>query len=118
MGSNPRMRLTVRSRKVLVRIEEFNEPLVSMSGVVRTGQRRQVRVYDYILDERQSRAVTEARQLAERSGVALEVTDVSRKGALWRAFNSGRERAAGLVPYREELTPRLERSMPEVARKV
>jgi len=112
MGTSPKMRLTVRSRKVLVRIEEFSQPLVSMSGVVRPGQRRQVRVYDYVLDERQAKAVAEARSFAERSGMALEVTDLSRKGALWRVLSSGRDKVNGLVVYRESWKPALEKARP------
>jgi hypothetical protein len=107
--SDPKMRLTVKSRKVLVRIEEYSQPLVSMSGVIRLGDRRKVRVYDYVLDERQARAVAEARELAQRSGVALEVTDLSRKGALWRALSSGRDRMGGLVVHRETARPQGEK---------
>jgi len=89
------MRLVLRSKKVLTRIEEYQSGGVNSNSLLAwNGQllvsKRTVRVYDYVYDERQSRALDEARELARRTGLALEVTDLTREGLLGRILRSGR----------------------------
>jgi hypothetical protein len=52
------------------------------------GTRRRV-VYDYVYDERQKQALEEAREPATRAGLALEVTDLSRRSGLRRILKLG-----------------------------
>jgi hypothetical protein len=80
--SKGKLRLVIRSKKT-ARIIEFEVPLMTWYGKVGVSRRRAI-IYDYVLDQRQARAVKEARELAERTGFALEVTDLSRQGLLGR----------------------------------
>lgn len=91
-GKGDTMRITVRSKKVLVRIEESSEPMVTWGGVVHLANEQEERIYDYVLDEKQRRALTEARDLASRTGMRLEVIDLSRQSALRRALGSSLDR--------------------------
>ena len=51
-----------------------------------------MKVYDYVLDERQERALKEARELARKSGLPLEVTDLTRQSPLRHILRSGMSR--------------------------
>jgi hypothetical protein len=82
-----KLRLVIRSRKT-ARVIEFEVPLMTWYGKVGVSRRRAT-IYDYVLDERQARAVKEARELAERTGFTLEVRDVSRQGVLSRILSRG-----------------------------
>ena len=92
--SNGKMRLFLRSRKVLARIEEFQSGGVNSNSLLAwNGQllvnKRTVRVYDYIYDEGQTRALAEARELARRTGISLVVVDLTREGLLARILSLG-----------------------------
>lgn len=81
------LRLVVRSRRV-ARLVEFDVPLFTPYGGAGSRTRRAT-VHDYVLDERQQRAVTQARELAARVGLAFEVTDLSKDGAVGRLRRAG-----------------------------
>jgi hypothetical protein len=80
--SKGKLRLVIRSKKT-ARMIEFEVPLMTWYGKVGVSRRRAT-IYDYVLDQRQARAIEEARELAERTGFTLEVTDLSRQGLLGR----------------------------------
>jgi hypothetical protein len=80
--SKGKLRLVIRSKRT-ARVVEFEVPLMTWYGKVGVSRRRAT-IYDYVLDERQARALKEARELAERTGFSLEVRDVSRRGPLSR----------------------------------
>lgn len=64
--------------------------------------KRRIVVYDYVFDDAQKRALSEAREFAMRSGLVLEVTDLSRQNPLKRALESGFGRIAGQLRLRTE----------------
>jgi hypothetical protein len=89
-----KLRLVLKSTKVLVRIEDYQTnsgpsgSLTAWNGQL-FATRRRVMVYDYVYDERQALALREARELATKTGLVLEVTDLSRRGALRRILRFG-----------------------------
>lgn len=85
--------LVVRSRRV-ARLVEFEAPLFTVHGKALSRTGRAI-VYDYVLDERQSRALSQSREFASRLGLALEVTDLSKEGAVRRLLRSAAQRLAG-----------------------
>ncbi len=101
---NGKLRLVLRSRKVVSRIAEFemassaSTSLMAFNGQL-FGSRKRVALYDYVFDEEQTRALREARELAVRSGLVLEVTDLTRLGILRRMLRLGLSRAS-----RDDLT--------------
>jgi hypothetical protein len=84
----------LKSKRVLVRTECYESSgvtpgsLTAWNGQV-FGTRRRVVVYDYVYDERQKQALEGARELATRTGLVLEVTDLSRRGGLRRMLRLG-----------------------------
>ena len=52
------------------------------------GTRKRVMVYEYVFDEPQTQALREARELSEKTGLELEVTDLSRESAPRRILRS------------------------------
>jgi hypothetical protein len=82
-----KLHLVMRSEK-RTRIVEFEVPLMTWYGKVGVDRRR-AKVCDYVFDQNQMRALGEARELASRSGLALEVTDLSRESALRRVLRVG-----------------------------
>lgn len=104
-STNGKLRLVLRSEKVLARIEEFqvggvcSNSLMAWNGQL-VSSRRTARVYEYVFDERQTRALNEARELARRTGLTLEVTDLTRQSPLRKIFRLrsggiGREESFG-----------------------
>lgn len=93
-ATNGKLRLVLRSRKVPVRIEDYqtnsapSDSLRAWNGQL-FGTRRRVVVYDYVYDERQAQALKEVRELATKTGLVLEVTDLSRRSALRRILRVG-----------------------------
>jgi hypothetical protein len=83
--TNGELRLIISSKKVLVRIERFDVSMPGWNGQLYVS-RRTAKVFDYVLDESQVRALKEAEELAARSGLALKVTDLARQGALGRMW--------------------------------
>jgi hypothetical protein len=81
-----KLQLVVRSKKVLARIERFEVPVMMMDGRVRFIDKGSLKVYDYLFDEAQQKALRESRELAHRSGLVLEVTDLTRQSPLRRAL--------------------------------
>jgi len=98
--ANGKLRLVLRSKKLLTRVEDFDSSrvlsnsLLGWNGQV-SGARRRIRVYEYVFDERQLQALREARELSERTGLILEVTDLSQANALRRVWASGLGRVSG-----------------------
>ena len=88
--SNGRLQLVIKSEKV-VRIVEFDVPIMTRYGKVGV-TKNWARVYEYVFDEGQKRALSEARKLACKSGLVLEVTDLSRQSALRRMIRHGLSR--------------------------
>jgi hypothetical protein len=82
--SNGKLQLVVRSKKVLARIERFDVPVIMQDGRVRFINKGTLKVYDYLFDEAQEEALREARDLASRSGMVLEVTDLTRQSPFTR----------------------------------
>jgi hypothetical protein len=79
-----KLRLVLRSRKVVARMARVETPVSSLAyphGRTHTASRL-VPVFDYEFEEDQLRALTEWRELAERTGLSLEVTDLTRQGPL------------------------------------
>lgn len=109
---NGRLRLVLRSRKVLARVEDFDSnsvlsnSLMAWNGQV-FGSRRRVMVYEYVFDERQTQALREARELSEKTGLTLEVTDLSRQSALKRVLRSGLAMVSAQVRPRSDSRPSL-----------
>ncbi len=85
---NGKLQLVISSKKVLVRVERVEDSFMTWDGQVRVNRRR-VKVYDYVFDDSQARALKEARELASKSGMELVVTDLTRRSALERFFRSG-----------------------------
>jgi len=90
---NGKLRLVLRSKKVLARVEDFETNSVLSNSILASngqvfGTRRRVSVYEYVFDERQAQALKEARELSMKTGLVLEVTDLSRQGALRRILRS------------------------------
>jgi len=86
--TNGSLKLVLSSKKVLARVDLVEDSLLAWDGTTRV-RRRRVKVYDYILNEKQASALTEARELATRKGLVLEVTDLSRQSALRRILSLG-----------------------------
>lgn len=74
----------VRSKKVLARIERFDVPVMTQDGRVRFVNKGTMNVYEYLFDDAQARALRDAEELASRSGIVLEVTDLTRQSPLRR----------------------------------
>ena len=87
-STNGRLKLVLSSKKVLARVDLVEDSLLAWDGTVRVRKRR-VRVYDYVLNEKQASALSEAQELARRKGLVLEVTDLSRQSALRRVLRLG-----------------------------
>jgi len=85
-GATGRLKLVLKSKKVLSRVDLVEDSILAWDGTVRV-RRKRVRVYDYILDENQSSALSEARELAARKGLSLEVTDLSRLSSFRRILS-------------------------------
>ena len=101
-ATNGKLRLMLRSKKVLARIEEFESGGVSSNSLMAwNGQlfasKRRVAVYNYVFDDTQMQALCEARELARKAGLILEVTDLSRQNALKRVLRSGLGMTGGRV---------------------
>ena len=90
-----RIRIVIQSKKVLVRMEDYSQPVVAPGGRVVHLKRGQVKVYDYFLDENQRRTIADATELARRSGMVLEVTDLSKQSFVRRVIRSGLGRFGG-----------------------
>jgi hypothetical protein len=86
--SNGKLQIVVRSKKVLVRIERFDVPVMTQDGRVSFINRGTLKVYDYLFDEAQERALRETRELANKEGLALEVTDLTRRSLFRRVVGS------------------------------
>ncbi len=84
--TNSKLQLVLRSKKVLARIERFEVPVMTMDGRVRFINKGTLKVYDYLFDAAQERVLRETRDLADRSGLVLEVTDLTRQSPLRRAL--------------------------------
>jgi hypothetical protein len=97
-----KLRLVLRSKKVMARTEAFESGGVSSSSLMAWNgelfvSRRRIAVYDYVFDEKQTCALSEARDLARRSGLSLEVVDLSRQNALRRVLRLGLSMVNGEV---------------------
>src|ERR1700733_7801340 len=75
----------------MARVVEFDVPIMTRYGKVGVTKKRAT-VYEYVFDEGQMRALSEARKLANASGLVLEVTDLSRQSALRRMIRQGLSR--------------------------
>jgi len=101
-SENGKIRLLLRSKKV-ARIAEFGgvasspDSLLVWHGSSFPSQTRRVIVYDYVFDDKQTKALEEARSLAKRTGLTLQVTDLSRQNALERALRSSLGTVAGAI---------------------
>ena len=108
--TNGKLRLVLSSKKV-ARIEEFVTGAPSGSLMAWNGQlfanKRRIVVYDYVFDDAQMHALSEARGLAMRTGLVLQVTDLSRRSPLKRALDSGFGRIAGQLRLRTGAKPSL-----------
>ena len=114
MTNHPKLRLVVRSEK-MTRIVEFEVPLMSVYGKVGVTKKRAM-VYDYVLDERQSDAVGQARELASSFGIPLEVTDLAQENALKRMIRlvsgrGGRAVLPQLTPPSLKMTERVDQEL-------
>ena len=101
-SENGKLRLVLRSKRV-ARVAEFSSSgsspnsLMSWYGPLFPSQKSRVVVYDYVFDNKQTKALDEARDLAKRTGLVLEVTDLSRQSALERALRLGLSRVGGAI---------------------
>lgn len=105
-----KLRIVLESKKVLVRVEDFDSSSALSSSVLALngqafGTRRRISVYEYVFDERQMQALREARELSEKTGLVLEVTDLSRQNALKRALRSGLSMMSGRLRPRLDSRP-------------
>ena len=102
-GRGP-VRLIVRSRRVPVAVTEIELPYTTSYGVAKTKKR--LIVYDYVLDEGERRILEEVRQVAENSGLPLEVVDLGRAGPFSRIVSRLLKRLGegpGLLPPRDQI---------------
>lgn len=114
--ANGRLQLVVSSKKVLVRVERIEDSFMTWDGQVRVNRRR-VKVYDYVFDDGQVRALKAARDLASASGLELVVTDLARQSALRRIMRSGMGRLG--AQWRAKTSPKAAPTLaqgPEVIR--
>jgi hypothetical protein len=81
--TNGKLRLFVSSRKVLTRVENYDVSFRTPDGQLHV-TRKAARIYERVLDDGQESALRESKELAIRRGMTLEVTDLSRQGALGR----------------------------------
>jgi len=94
--------LVLRSKRV-ARVAEFSSvggspnSLMAWYGLLTPSQKSRTVVYDYVFDEKQTKALDEARDLAKRTGLVLEVSDLSRQNALERALKSSLSRVGGAI---------------------
>ena len=97
-----KIRLVLKSKRV-ARVTEFGggavspNSLMSWYGPLFPSQKSRVMVYDYVFDDKQAKALHEARDLAKRIGMVLEVADLSRQNALERALRSGLGKIGGAI---------------------
>ena len=96
----------------MARIEDYeSNSVLSNSAMAWNGQlfgtRKRIRVYEYVFDERQMQALREAQELTKKTGLVLEVTDLSRQSALRRILRSGLSRIWGEVRLRSGSRPSL-----------
>lgn len=93
-ATNGELWLVLRSTKVVARTADFetnsvlSNSLLAWNGQV-FGTRRRVMVYEYVFDERQTQALREARELTRKTGLILEVTDLTRQNAIRRILRAG-----------------------------
>ncbi len=88
MSSDGKVRVVVRSRRVLADVVEFHQTLYSPSGMpMGTRLNRQV-LYTYVLDEDHQRTIKEASRLARSLCLDLEVVDSGKQGFLGRLLSS------------------------------
>jgi len=99
-SANGKIKIVLTSKRV-ARIAEFSSggasssSLMAWYGPLAPPQKRRAVLYDYVFDERQARALDEARVLAKRTGLVLEVTDLTRQNALERGLRLGLTRVGG-----------------------
>ena len=108
MGNNGKLQMVVRSKKTLARKVGYDVSLRGSDGLYYV-TRRTVKVYHYEYDEEQKRDIDEARELAERSGLELEVSDLTRQGLMKRIVGLALGRArpsAGRLGLKVELNTR------------
>ena len=91
-ATNGKLQLVIKSEK-MVSIVEFDVPIMTRYGKVGVTE-KWARVYEYVFDEGQMRALSEARELASKSRLILEVTDLSRQSALRRMIRQGLSRVS------------------------
>jgi len=102
VSESGKLRLVLRSKRV-ARVAEFSgaggspNSLMSWYGPLFPSQKSRTVVYDYVFDDKQTKALDEARDLAKRTGLALEVTDLSRQNALERALRSSLSKVGGAI---------------------
>ena len=89
-ATNGKLQLVIKCEK-MVRIVEFDVPIMTRYGKVGV-TKKWARVYEYVFDEGQMRALSEATELASKSGLILEVTYLSRQSALRRMTRQGLSR--------------------------
>jgi len=83
-----KIRLVLKSKRV-ARVTEFGggavspDSLMSWYGPLFPSQKSRVMVYEYVFDDKQAKALDEARDLAKRIGMVIEVADLSRQ-TRWR----------------------------------
>ena len=102
VSESGKLRLVLRSKRV-ARVAEFSgsggspNSLMSWYGPLFPSQKSRTVVYDYVFDDKQAKALDEARNLAKRTGLVLEVTDMSRQNALERALKSSLGKVGGSI---------------------
>ncbi len=80
------IRVVVRSRRIPVALTEFELPsYATLYGFAHQAKRKSI-AYEYVLEEEEKRILEEVRDVAQRSGVGLEVIDLGRAGLLSRIF--------------------------------
>ena len=72
-ATNGKLRLVLRSKKVLVRTEDYESSGVTSGSLTAWngqlfGTRRRVMVYDYVYDERQKQALKEGARAGDEDG--------------------------------------------------
>jgi hypothetical protein len=97
-----KLRLVLRSKRV-ARVAEFRgaggspNSLMAWYGPLTPSQKSRTVVYDYVFDEKQTKALGEARDLAKRTGLVLEVIDLSTQNALERALKTNLSKVEGAI---------------------
>ncbi|MDG7008454.1 MAG: hypothetical protein JRN06_09480 [Nitrososphaerota archaeon] len=87
MSPNGKVRVVVKTRRVVVGIAMVTNPMYAPSGVLLGYSTNRVALFGSRLDEAHAKAIKEGRTVSSRLGLDLEVVDTSNYGPFRRLFS-------------------------------